>query len=153
MDEILGIGGEAPDPAVKKKLENPTTKTKAENNDVVITAKNDGPRQHKCLMLDAPVREWDYQLIDFNRDRDVSEEDRLWKVAGPPPGADTMGIGRTVYEWELNAEALIYSGASRDFVNEATYMRRGWKRGEAMHTLEVQVADGRVLRLEYVAAI
>ncbi len=39
VDAILGIGGEAPDPAVKKKLENPTTKTKAENNDVVITAK------------------------------------------------------------------------------------------------------------------
>jgi hypothetical protein len=39
VDEILGIGGEAPDPAVKKKLENPTNKTKAENNDVVIQRK------------------------------------------------------------------------------------------------------------------
>jgi hypothetical protein len=154
VDEILGIGGEAPDPAVKKKLENPTTNTKAENNDVVITADNDGPRQHLCLVLDAPMRGWDYRLMNFNRDMDVSEEERLWKVAGPPPTADIVDIGRTVYEWELNAEALINSGASRDFVNEATQIRKGLKKEKAMHTLEVQVAaDGRVLRLRYVAAI
>jgi hypothetical protein len=56
VDEILGIGEVAPNPAVKKKLENPTTRTKAENNDVVITTKNDGPRQHRCLVMDAPMR-------------------------------------------------------------------------------------------------
>ena len=64
-----------------------------------------------------------------------------------------MWNGKTVYEGELNAETLIEPGASRDFVNEAAHIRKGWKKEKATHTLEVQVADGRVLRLQHVAAI
>ena len=157
VDSILNNGGEILDSEtsamIKEKLRNPQTKFKMENNDVVITADNDGPRQNRCLVLDAPIRGWDCQLGDFARNRDVDEEDRMWKLAGPAPLSDTMGIGKTVYEWELNAEALLDSGASRDFVNERTQIARGWKKERASHALEVQVADGRVLRLDYVAAI
>ncbi|OUV17952.1 MAG: hypothetical protein CBC46_01930, partial [Verrucomicrobiaceae bacterium TMED86] len=56
-------------------------------------------------------------------------------------------------KWRPAVETLIDSGASRDFVNEATVQRLGLKVEKAKHPLKVQVADGRMLRINKVACI
>jgi hypothetical protein len=84
---------------------------------------------------------------------DMAHEARWYKLAGPPPGTDTVGIGPELAAWEVNAEVLLDSGASRDFVNKRTVTNRGWKIEDASHAIDVHVADGRVLSLDKVAAV
>ena len=55
--------------------------------------------------------------------------------------------------WKPAVETLIDSGASRDFVNEATVQRLGLKVEKAKHPLRVQVADGRTLHISKVACV
>ena len=56
-------------------------------------------------------------------------------------------------KWKPAVETLIDSGASRDFVNEATVQRLGLKVEKAKHPLRVQVADGRTLQINKVACV
>jgi hypothetical protein len=99
------------------------------------------------MVLNCPIRRWDEKRRDF------VDFDDWHKLAGPPPGAETLGIGPGLAEWEVNAEVLLDSGASRDFVNKRTVTQRGWKIENASHAIDVQVADGRVLTLDKVAAV
>ena len=55
--------------------------------------------------------------------------------------------------WKPAVETLIDSGASRDFVNEATVQRLGLKVEKAKHPLRVQVADGRTIHISKVACV
>jgi len=56
-------------------------------------------------------------------------------------------------KWEGNFEVLVDSGASRDFVNEATVKMKGWKTMPATTPITVEVADGRTQHLDRVAAV
>ena len=105
------------------------------------------------MVLHCPIRRRDesqHQTSGHSR-RDFV--DVRGKLAGPPPRADTLGIGPALAAWEVNAEVVLDSGASRDFVSKRTVMKRGWQMEAAAHTIDVQVADGRVLSLDTVAAV
>ena len=82
----------------------------AKRKPVRITGDNDGTQPRKCLVLDTPIRKWYEARKDF--------VDDWWKASRPPPGSETMGIGKSVHTWENNAEVLLDSGASRDFGDE-----------------------------------
>jgi hypothetical protein len=120
---------------------------------VRVTGDNDEATIRKCMVLDCPIRRWDESRHQTSGNSRRDFVDVRGKLAGPPPGTDTLGIGPGLAAWEVNAEVLLDSGASRDFVNKRTVMKRGWKMEDAAHAIDVQMADGRVLSLDKVSAV
>jgi hypothetical protein len=98
---------------------------------------NDKPQQsRKCVVLDTPMRLWQERQKELNAE------------AFPLPH-----LSATILKWEGNFEVLVDSGASRDFVNEATVKLKGWKTMPATTPITVEVADGRTQHLDRVAAV
>ena len=69
------------------------------------------------------------------------------------PVRSSAGEGQPRAAWSTPLETLLDSGASRDFINEATVKRLGLKVEKANNPLKVAMADGRLKAVSQVVSI